>query len=455
MSMCGVKYRAYPTAQQAKKLSQWIGCARVIYNGKVREDQENYKRFKETGEKSLIHQGYAHLKTPEMPWLNDVPSQVLRNSAVTWYQAKQRFFKCLAKNPRKKNRDKKQSVLLTKELFSLKIEKNEKGETITRLKIGTKRHGVGYLKVAFHRECGTPKQIVVNKKNQKWYVSFCYETGVDLPSDEEIISHYASLSEGTLNNITVGIDRGIVVPFQVSNDTQFNFDQATQKHLDQKAKRLKRYQRKMARQQLQSNRRKRTKLKVGKLHQKIANVRHDFCHQTSRRLVESNAHVFAIEELSLKNMTRKPKPKQDQNGRYLPNQRAAKAGLNRELLSKGLAKTIDFLAYKAKRAGKCVIYVKAHHSSQECAKCGHIHPDNRKTQAVFLCLSCGHQDNADSNAAKVIAKRGVQYLLSKPTLKTITRLGISRSYARRGSCKTAEAVIAQTQVPMTLEARSL
>ena len=140
-------------------------------------------------------------------------------------------------------------------------------------------------------------------------------------------------------------------------------------------------------------------------------------------------------------MTRTPQPKQDTNGRYLPNQRRAKAGLNRELLAKGLGKTIDFLEYKARQLGKCIVKVSPKHSSQECAQCGHIHPDNRKTQNLFLCLSCGNQDNADRNAAKVIAKRGVQYLLLKPTLKATIRLGTSRRHAGRGTCKTAEAIL--------------
>src|SRR5437867_11514244 len=154
-------------------------------------------------------------------------------------------------------------------------------------------------------------------------------------------------------------------------------------------------------------------------------------------------------------MTKAPKPKQAEDGRYLPNQRKAKAGLNRELLSKGLAKTIDFLKYKARNAGKCVVYVSPHHSSQECAACSHTHSDNRKTQAEFLCLSCGNQDNADSNAAKVIAKRGVQYLLSKPKLKAKTRLGTSRSHAGRGTYKTSEVLVTSSQVPMTSEAQPL
>lgn len=436
MSICGAKFRAYPNRHQAKILSQWIGSARVIYNCKVAEDQKNYQRYKERGEKGLVHQAYSQFKTTERPWLKEVPSQILRNSASIWYQAKQRFFKGLAKNPRKKHREKRDSVLLTQELFSLKEEINQQGAISKSLTIGTKRHDLGNLNVVYHRACGTPKQIVISKKNGKWYVSFCYETGEETPSEETILANYADMIESDLEKITVGIDRGVVMPFQISNGSHFNFDEPTEKRLTKKAKRLKKYQRRLAHQRLGSQSRNHNKLKVGKLHTKIANIRHNFCHQTSHKLANSEACVFGVEDLSLKNMTHKPKPKQDQAGRYLPNKRKAKAGLNRALLSKGLGKTIDFLIYKAKQAGKCVVYVSPHHSSQECASCCHIHPDNRKTQSDFLCLSCGNQANADVNAAKVIAKRGIQYLLSKPTLKAKTRLGISRSHAGRGIRKT-------------------
>lgn len=455
MSMCGVKFRAYPTKEQAKTFSQWIGCARVIYNCKVAEDLKNYQRFKETGEKGLIHQAYSQFKTAERPWLKEVPSQILRNSASIWYQAKQRFFKNLAKNPRKKHRGNRDSVLLTQELFSLKKEISQQGEISYLLTIGTKRHQVGCLRVVYHRECGIPKQIVISKKHNQWHVSFCYETGEDIPSEQSILESYSQMTEPELNAITVGIDRGVVTPFQASNEHVFDFDEATKKRLAKKARRLKKYQKRMAHQQLGSKSRDCTKLKVGKLHKKIANIRHNFCHQTSHDLAHSDACVFAVEDLSIKNMTRAPKPKQDKEGHYLPNQRKAKAGLNRALLSKGLGKTMVFLAYKARQLGKCVIFVPGHYSSQECAQCGHIHPDNRKTQADFLCLSCGNQDNADINAAKVILKRGIRYVLTNPMLKKNTRLGTSRSHAGRGIRKTTEVLVASSQVPMTPEARPL
>ena len=47
--------------------------------------------------------------------------------------------------------------------------------------------------------------------------------------------------------------------------------------------------------------------------------------------------------------------------------------------------------------------------------CSHIHPDNRKDQATFLCVSCGHTDNADLNAAKVIKKRAIDLILNSGT----------------------------------------
>jgi len=253
----------------------------------------------------------------------------------------------------------------------------------------------------------------------------------------------------------VGVDRGIVKPFQMSDNQCFVLDRGTENRLRKKQRRLKRYQKRLSRQNLQSNARKKTKNKVGKLHTKIANIRHDFCHKTSHAIVNSEAMVIGVEDLKLKNMTKAPQPKQDEHGRFISNGARAKAGLNRELLSKGLGKTISFVEYKARRKGKLVIKAPSAYSSQECATCGHIAPENRKTQSEFLCLFCGNHDNADLNAAKVIAKRAIQFLLSKPQAKTKTRLGISRSKARRGRCKTQIEETLFVQVTMTLEALPL
>jgi len=96
----------------------------------------------------------------------------------------------------------------------------------------------------------------------------------------------------------------------------------------------------------------------------------------------------------------------------MKNGAAAKSGLNKSILASTWGQTKVFLQYKARRHGRLVIEVAPQYSSQECAACGYIHQDNRKSQSEFVCLSCGNQDHADHNAAKVIMRRGVQQLLS-------------------------------------------
>ena len=60
-----------------------------------------------------------------------------------------------------------------------------------------------------------------------------------------------------------------------------------------------------------------------------------------------------------------------------------------------------FNCYKANN----LVRVNPAYTSQECSKCGHACKENRVTQSIFKCVSCGHEDNADLDAAKVIEGR--------------------------------------------------
>ncbi|MHB1899777.1 MAG: zinc ribbon domain-containing protein [Leptospirillum sp.] len=74
-----------------------------------------------------------------------------------------------------------------------------------------------------------------------------------------------------------------------------------------------------------------------------------------------------------------------------------------------------------------MIKVPPQFSSQECAQCGHIHPDNRPSQAEFVCQRCGLTDNADQNASRVIAQRGIRLLLEGTIQKKrVRRCGIGK-----------------------------
>ena len=67
------------------------------------------------------------------------------------------------------------------------------------------------------------------------------------------------------------------------------------------------------------------------------------------------------------------------------------------------AQLVQFLEYKARLAGVPLVKVDPRNTSRTCSECGHCEKDNRKSQAKFLCVSCGHAANADRNAAENIS----------------------------------------------------
>ena len=241
-----------------------------------------------------------------------------------------------------------------------------------------------------------------------WYVSFNTDDGVDETNDEAIGDWLASFSDAELRQRTVGVDRGVVIPACASNDQNFGLSPVQQARLAKKERGLKRWQCRMARRFKGSGGWRKAKRRVAAHGRYAKHVRKDYAHQTSHALVaDSKTLLVVFEALQVKNMTRKPQPKHDEQGRYQPNRAAAKAGLNKVILSSAWGQIRLFSQYKAPRAGKLVLDVPVQHSSQACCHCGHTHPGNRPDQARFVCQRCGHTDNADCNAANVIADRGV------------------------------------------------
>jgi len=108
-----------------------------------------------------------------------------------------------------------------------------------------------------------------------------------------------------------------------------------------------------------------------------------------------------LEKLRVTNMTRSARGTVEQPGRNV----AAKAALNRKILDAGWRQFANILLAKAEETGRVVMFVKAQYSSQTCAECGYVAPENRRSQASFVCGRCGHSDHADANAAKIILKR--------------------------------------------------
>jgi putative transposase len=413
MTLTGIKLRAYPTDNQKQVLSQWMGCARVIYNAKCSEDHY-FRTFLRksltlTGHPIPVDQSYSQFKSDETPWLSACPSQILRNSAVIWYQAYQRFFQGLSGRPVAKKKGRKDSIWLTSELFTL-----EEVEGEWKLLIGTKTRNVGYLSFEAHREFKVPKSLRVSRLRGEYYVSFSYEEDRLLSDPWEQVSDLIIQGEATLKEACSGNDRGVKIPVVSSRGERYDFTPEQKKTIRKKKKQIRKNQKRVARQKKGSKRQEKVKRQIAKDSAKLAHVREDFAHQSSCRLVKGQESILVWEGLRVKDMTKRPAPKVNVQGKYLPNRARAKAGLNEAILDSCWGQLLKNVGYKAKRIGKLVLLVSAYGSSQECVECHHTHPANRVSQSVFKCVGCGYSENADVNASQIIEYRGVKALLEHP-----------------------------------------
>ncbi|GAA1600883.1 RNA-guided endonuclease TnpB family protein [Kribbella sancticallisti] len=195
----------------------------------------------------------------------------------------------------------------------------------------------------------------------------------------------------------VGVDRGVTIAAALSTGELLTCPGLSQREQE----RLKHLQRCLARSRRGSNRRRRVKAAIAKLYARAGDRRKDWVEKTSTDLAR-RFDVIRVEDLRVTQMTRRPRPKPhpERPGVYLRNRRRAKAGLNRGILASGWGLLVQRLEHKA--AGR-VERINPAYTSQTCSACGHCAPENRENQAVFRCTACGHQANADVNAAVNIA----------------------------------------------------
>jgi transposase len=190
----------------------------------------------------------------------------------------------------------------------------------------------------------------------------------------------------------VGVDRGVAVAVALSTG-ELTSPAGLRPG---EAGRLLRLQRRLARSRRRSNRRTVLKAQVAGLKARQADRRKDWVEKTSTDLAR-RFDVIRVEDLKVASMTRTARGTLAKPGRRV----AQKAGLNRGILAAGWGALVTRLEHKA--PGR-VEKVSPAYTSQTCYACGYCAAENRKSQAVFVCASCGHRDNADVNAARNIAR---------------------------------------------------
>jgi predicted RNA-binding Zn-ribbon protein involved in translation (DUF1610 family) len=243
--------------------------------------------------------------------------------------------------------------------------------------------GCGWVRFRLTRAClPDAKTFRVTFRNDQWHIAFAV---IPAPGP----------APGT--GEVIGIDRGVTITAALSDGRRLNCPQLTVKERAQ----IRKHQRRAARAPKGSERKTAEYAKAARLKAREADRRKDWCEKTSTMLARTYGLV-RFEKLNIKNMTARAKPKSDpeQAGTFLKNGRAAKAGLNRAILAQGWGLLRQRTEHKA--PGR-VEDVPAPYTSLRCSACGWIEKKSRKSQADFVCVSCGFTCNADENAAVNVA----------------------------------------------------
>ncbi len=356
------RFRFYPTPEQELILARTFGCARFAYNYMLRLRTDAwFKEQKRVG----YHETSALLtelkKTPEHAWLNEVSSVPVQQALRHLQTAFANFFAKRAAYPAFKRKDGPQSAEYTTSAFkwdgkSLKLAKMDeplairwsrqipkaaKVTTVTVSKDAAGRHFVSLL----CDDTVSPKPEVTGK------------VGIDLG-----LTHFAILSTGE----------------KIAAPNTFRKYEA----------KLAKLQRRLAKKQKGSKNRAKARLKVARLHAKIADARRDFLHKLSTRLINEN-QVIAIESMSVSNMQK--------------NRRMSKS-----IADASWSEFLRQLEYKAKWYGRELVGIdRWYPSSKRCSDCGHTVPKMPLSVREWACPECGSIHDRDINAARNVLAAGL------------------------------------------------
>lgn len=178
-------------------------------------------------------------------------------------------------------------------------------------------------------------------------------------------------------------------------------------------------QRRVSRKQKNSNKRKKAVDQLSKTHELVRRQREDYQWKVGKQIA-SKADITVFEDLNIKGMKSRCKPKKDEiTGKYIKNGQAAKSALNKAISDASWYSLRKKTEHQASKLGNIVIGVNPKYTSQECPECHHISPGNREKEK-FICEECGYADDADTNGAVNICNRG-KTILGRDTLLVVSQ----------------------------------
>ena len=354
------KYRIYPNEEQINYLQKTFGCTRFIYNQMLADRIKSYEENKDLDIKIIKYPTPAQYKK-EYEWLKEVDSLALANAQMNLDKAYKNFFrdKSVGFPKFKSKKDNHKSYTTNNQNGTIYIENN-------RIKIPKLK---SMIKIKQHREfVGLIKSCTISQNpSGKYYISMLVNTeNIQLPKLDT----------------KVGIDLGIK-EFAITSDGEMF---SNPKWLKKSEKRLRKLQKDLSRKQKGSNNRRKDRLKVAKLHEKISNQRKDYLHKISHYVISEN-QVIVIEDLKVSNMIKNHK-------------------LAKSIADVSWSEFRRQLEYKSEWYGRELIIAPSNYaSSQLCSNCGNKSSQTKDLSCrTYICPVCGMIMDRDINASKNLLK---------------------------------------------------
>jgi len=354
----------------------------------------------------IVNYNYQANKLSELkkkkPWYKSPYSQVLQATLVRLDKSYDNFYRRVKEGKEKAGFPKYKK---RGQWNSITYPQHKKSPEEGKIKVPK----IGDIKIIYHRklpEVSFVKTLSIKKDGDKWFVCF----SVDIPLKDREPKQGLSKS--------IGIDLGLIDFYYGSDGSQV----PVPKYFRKNEKRLKKLQRKFQKVRDENKNKEKPEkyyklLKaLQKVHYRIRSQREDFIHKKVNRLLRE-FDIIIHENLNIKNMSRRPKPKQDVNGKYLPNRTSIKAGLNKSINDVGWYKFTQILKYKALTMGKTVISIDPKKTSQICSGCGN-RVEKTLSERTHLCSECGLILPRDYNSALYIKRLGLESLGNDSCLRS-------------------------------------
>ena len=372
-----IKYRIYPTREQAVLFAKTFGCCRKVYNLMLADKMESYQA---TGK--FVAVTPAKYKK-EYSYLKEVDSLALANAQINLQSAfRSRFTK---KRKRKNGYPKFKSAKKSRKSYTTN---NQKG-TITLMDSRyIKLPKVGKVKAKIHRQPEMDWQLksatVSQNSDGKYYVSVLFEL-------ESQPSAYVADKTNA-----IGLDYasdGLYVDDNGNKGTNHKYYRESHRKLAKAQRRLSRMQGSKKKEEKSANYLKQLK-KVNRIHRRIANQRLDNLHKISTEIA-NQYDVVCVESLNMKSMSNK------------------KFGNGKSTMDNGYGMFLKMLEYKFADRKKYFVKVdKWFPSSQICNGCGKVHSEMKNLNNRIMKCDCGLIIGRDQNAAIKIKKEGLRILKS-------------------------------------------